>query len=186
MMLFTVISLALYKTFVLADRAIETLEGHVWNLQALRQTLESLRTDIESSFYTVDIDASRFKAQDRDVLGRQASAISMTTFAGMGVGHKDVSYYVVEKGKKLSLYKKITMPSGDSSAGETVEVEVIADIQEFTIEVFDTLAGVPVKSWDTALTGKMPSSVRVTITVPANNTPLTLSETVYPKINARL
>lgn len=190
--LLTVISLALYNTFVLTEKAIDTLQPNVWNMQQLRKALDSLRRDIESSFYTQDADASRFKVQDRDTLGRQTSSISMTTFAGAGAGQRNVSYNVMEKAeKKLSLYKIITQPPGNyhgNNSGKPVEVKLIDDITDFTVEVFssDIAAATPVKSWDTLLTAKMPSSVRITITIPAKGSPLTLTETVYPRINTRL
>ncbi|KWT92668.1 PulJ/GspJ family protein [Candidatus Magnetominusculus xianensis] len=190
--LLTIISLALFNTFKLTEKAIDTLQPNVWDMHELRKALDSLRRDIESSFYTQDSGASRFKVQDRDTLGRQTSSISMTTFAGAGVGHKDVSYYVVEKAeKKLSLYKKIKQPTGNNpgtNPEKAAEVELIGDITAFTVEVFssDMSAAAPVKSWDTLLTARMPSYVRITITIPAKGNPLTLSETVYPRINARL
>ncbi|MEO5359754.1 MAG: prepilin-type N-terminal cleavage/methylation domain-containing protein [Nitrospirota bacterium] len=183
--LLTIISLALLNTFKLTEKAIDTLQPNVWNMHELRKALDSLRRDIESSFYTQDSGASRFKVQDRDTLGRQTSSISMTTFAGAGAGHKDVSYYVVEKvEKKLSLYKKIKQSTG-TNPEKAAEVELIGNITDFTVEVFSSAAA-PVKSWDTLLTAKMPSYVRITITIPAKGNPLTLSETVYPRINTRL
>ncbi|MBF0345735.1 MAG: prepilin-type N-terminal cleavage/methylation domain-containing protein [Nitrospirae bacterium] len=183
--LFSVISLALYNTYFLSERAINGMDDYMWRLQESRELFESMRKEVESSFFSTNKDMGRFKVIDRDVNAAQTSGIYMTTFAGAGVGYKHVAYYVEEKDKQLFLYKNI-QPSGTNV--NPVKVEIVDNIRDFTVEVFDDSSAnkSAIRTWDTALNAKMPTSVRATLTIFLKNKTLTLSETFYPKIKRRL
>ncbi|MBF0565654.1 MAG: prepilin-type N-terminal cleavage/methylation domain-containing protein [Nitrospirae bacterium] len=231
--LFSVISLVLYNSFSLSDRAIRSVDGYVERLQEGRETLDALRREIESSFFTANKDLGRFKAIDRDVAGRQTSALVFTTFAAGGPGYGVVVYYVdeagkedtgdtkdakdtgndrdsvangagkgglsgfsppnVDTGKRLSLYK---MVQPNPMKKDTVVVEAVEDVKAFSIEVSDAgnngvgnKAGIDngggntgVKTWDTAVTGKMPVSVKITLTMALKDGDVPFTVTAYPKI----
>lgn len=245
--LFSVISLVLYNSFSLSDRAIRSVDGYVERLQEGRETLDALRREIESSFFTANKDIGRFKAIDRDVAGRQTSALVFTTFAAGGPGYGVVAYYVdeagkedtgdtkdardtgddgggaangagksglsgfsppdVDTGKRLSLYK---MVQPNPMKKDTVVVEAVEDVKSFSIEVSDggtvgnstvgssTVGGSTVgsstvgnnngggntgiKTWDTAVTGKMPVSVKITLTMALKDGDVPFTVIAYPKI----
>ncbi|MBF0608144.1 MAG: prepilin-type N-terminal cleavage/methylation domain-containing protein [Candidatus Magnetobacterium sp. LHC-1] len=199
--LFSVISLALYNTYFLSERAISGMDDYMWKLQESRELFETMRKEVESSFYSTNKDMGRFRVIDRDTRARQTSGIYMTTFAGAGTSYKHVAYYVEEqKNKKLALYKSV-QPSGANIP--PVKVEVVDNIRDFTVEVFDDSAAniepgaltllsqgrlapkVAVKTWDTVITARMPTYIRTTLTIYLRDAPLTLSETFYPRITRR-
>ncbi|MBF0317799.1 MAG: prepilin-type N-terminal cleavage/methylation domain-containing protein [Nitrospirae bacterium] len=182
--LFSVISLALYNTYFLSERAINGMDDYMWRLQESREFLETMRKEVESSFYATNKDMGRFKIIDRDFGARQTSGIYMTTFAGSGSGYKKVTYYVEERNKKLSLYKSV-QPAGANVT--PVKVEVVDNIRDFTVDVFDDGSAnkTALRTWDTALNARMPTRIRATLTICPRDTPLTLSETFYPKITGR-
>ncbi|MBF0537997.1 MAG: prepilin-type N-terminal cleavage/methylation domain-containing protein [Nitrospirae bacterium] len=200
--LFSVISLALYNTYFLSERAINGMDDYMWRLQESRELLETMRKEVESSFYAANKDMGRFKVIDRDINARQTSGIYMTTFAGAGTGYKNVTYYVEERDKQLYLYKDVK-PEGINI--NPVKVRVVDNIRDFTVEVFDdnsapsalrsdptpaTVRSDPinttaVRTWDTALNARMPTAIKTTLTIYLKDTPLTLSETFYPKIAKR-
>ncbi|MBF0336719.1 MAG: prepilin-type N-terminal cleavage/methylation domain-containing protein [Nitrospirae bacterium] len=191
--LFSVISLALYNTYFLSERAIGGMDDYMWKLQESRELFETMRKEVESSFYSTNKDMGRFRVIDRDIRAQQTSGIYMTTFAGAGTSYKHVAYYVEEQtNKKLSLYKSV-QPSGVNIP--PVKVEVVDNIRDFTVEVFDDSAAniepgvadpkVAVKTWDTVINARMPTYIRTTLTIYLRGAPLTLSETFYPRITRR-
>lgn len=152
---------ALYSTFFLSQKAIGVVDNSLLRLQESRGTLDTLKREIESVFYSPDRQYSIFKVDDRDFYGRQASEISFTTFSPLMPGLSIISYTLEEDGGKLTLRKKITsayFPSEDAKS-----VELIEDIESFTVEIRRN--GGWVRTWDSGLTNTFPSEVRITVTV---------------------
>ncbi len=139
--------------------------------------MDSLRKEIESTIYLKNSEYTNFKVVDRDEFGKQVSGLYLTTFAGFGNGFKSVAYYVNTEDEKLKLFKRIEPAFYEE---EAIDIEIIEEIDEFSIDVKNK--GVVTKTWDTELTKKLPESINVSITVVVREEEITLSETIYPKI----
>ncbi len=173
----SIILTALYSTFFMSVKAINRMDDYLIRLQEIREIMDSLRKEIESTIYLKDNEYTNFKVVDKDEFGKQVSGLYLTTFAGFGNGFKNVSYYVNSKDEKLKLFKTIEPAFTDE---EVIDIEIIEEIEEFNIDVNNK--GVVTKTWDTEFTKKLPQSIEVSITVVVREEEITLSETIYPKI----
>ncbi len=168
---------ALYSVFFMSLKAIDSMDGYAVRLQEAREMMDTLRKEIESVYYTQQGSMTGFRVIDRDDFDRQTSEISLTTFAVAGRGIKKVTYYVKKEDESLRLWKRIESPLEENNS---VEVEILEEIEEFSIVVQD--GDLSVKTWDTEFTNKIPESVSVRITIPVPQEKITFHETVYPKI----
>ncbi len=174
----SIILATLYSTFFMSTKVADEMDGYIIRLQEAREMMDSIRREIESSFYREKDDNTGFKVMDRDEFGRQTSSIYFTTFSGAGRGIKHIGYYVKKRDEKLILFKKI---ESVLKKKQPIEIEIIEDIEEFSIEVQDRNRSI--KTWDTTWTKKMPQSIKVRIMLSIGNEEITLYETVDPKIS---
>ena len=195
--IFSVISAALYSTFFLSQRAVESVGDSLQRLQESRAIIDSITREIESAFYPTDPSRTAggyyvFKLDDRDFYGKQASGIIFTTFSPRVNGLAKIHYDVVEHDGKLSLRKSIT--SAFSKSAEPAPMELMEDVESFTVEV--KYGDNWVKTWDSAMTNKIPDEVRVSLTMKpgkehaqeekASQPSLTISDVGKPKLNRTL
>ncbi len=178
--LFSFILTALYSVLSMSDKAISGNDDYMLRLQAAREVLNTMRMEIESTFYKPAGNITRFKVIDRDEYGLQRSSLHFTTIGGPGAGLRDVSYFIENDSGKAVLKKKISRVFLDS---EPVEVDVLEEVEEFSIDMLKKAGSV--KTWDTKLTNEIPDSLKITLTFLLKGKSLTLYESVFPKIDDR-
>ena len=195
--IFSVISAALYSTFFLSQRAVDAVDDSLQRLQESRAIIDTLTREIESALVPADPARTAtgyyvFKLSDRDFYGRQASELTLTCFSPRVNGLSKIHYDVVESDGKLSLRKSIA--SAFASKAEPAPLELMEDVESFTIEV--KYGDTWVKTWDSAMTKKIPDEVRVSLTMKpgkkrtqeekASQPGITISDIAKPKLNRTL
>ena len=195
--IFSVISAALYSTFFLSQKAVETVDDSLQRLQESRAIIDTITREIESSLYPTDPSRAAsgyyiFKVDDRDFYGKQASGITLTCFSPVVNGLAKIRYEVTEREGKLLLRKSIA--SAFSKTPEPAPPELMEDLDSFTVEV--RYGDKWVKAWDSAMTKSTPDEVRVSLTMKpgkeqapeekASPTTLTISDTAKPRLNRTL
>lgn len=118
------------------------------------------------------------KIEDRDIYGRQTSRFTLTAFSPRTAGVSLISYYVEEKEGQFILFKEMGNPYRPEN--KRTKVEIMEGITSFIVEVFHDNKWL--RTWDSAGTNTAPAEIRITITAPLKDRPLTLRETVRPKI----
>lgn len=158
----TFIVTALYATFFLSQKAIASIDDSLIRLQEARQAIDTLKREIESAMYNKDREYTLFKLEDRDFYGKSASRLTFTTFSPLIAGLAKISYTVEETEGRLILKK--SMNSAFNSKTKAKEVELIEDLQSFSIEI--KYKDSWIKTWDSTLTNSIPEEVRISITFP--------------------
>lgn len=153
---------ALYATFFLSQKAIASLDDSLIRLQEARQVIDTLKREIESAMYNKDREYTLFKLEDRDFYGKSASRLTFTTFSPLMAGLAKISYTVEETEGRLVLKKG--MNSAFDSKSKAKEIELIEDLQSFSVEI--KYRDSWVKTWDSSLTNSIPEEVRISITIP--------------------
>ena len=180
--LLSIILAAIYSTFFLSQKAIEGVDETLLKLQECRMTMDTMGREMDSILYSTVNKNSLFKIEDRDFFGKDASGVTFTSFSPLVPGLSVISYYVEEKDGVLSVFKKIKNVSDTSGAPEGIEV--IEKIEAFTVEVLND--GKWIRTWDTAVTGKIPERIRVTVKITMKDRPVVLYETATPRIGQPL
>lgn len=192
--IFSVIVAALYSTFFLSHRAVEAVDDSLLRLQESRAVIDTIKRELESALYRDnDKEHTVFKLADRDFYGRQASQIVFTCFSPLMNGLAKVSYEIEERDGTLSLKKKIA--SAFSKSAETKPLELIEDVESFTIEV--KYNDKWVKTWDSALANeRIPDEIRITLKIQpkkqgaggekSSSRVVTVSDVARPKIERTL
>jgi|Deesub1362A_J573_1020465.scaffolds.fasta_scaffold00013_174 prepilin-type N-terminal cleavage/methylation domain-containing protein len=168
----SIILTALYSTFFISQRAVAGVDESLLRLHEVRTALDIMRREIESA-------KSGIQIKDRDIYGRQASQITFTAFSSLMPGLSKISYYVEEKDGNLILFKKVTHPLAEEE--NTMEAEIVENIEEFSIQVRDKERWLGV--WNRP---EMPEELKITVTVPLRNKSITLFETVRPMIGSKI
>jgi general secretion pathway protein J len=144
------------------DRAAEGMEAR----RELGATLDLLRREISSAtYYAKDMQRLRFVVEDRDNFGRPASNLELTTLAppsGLSrpeSGIINVQYRMLEKDKQQMLTRR--EQDVFITAGSVPVYPQMEHLSSFLVECYDGSKWL--KSWDTALNGRLPAIVRITI-----------------------
>lgn len=187
--LLAIVLSALYSTFFLSHKAIVGLDESLIKLQECRNTVDMIGREAESLFrgqgYVAQGNYPFFKAEDRDIYGKQASRLTFTSFSPFSYGLSATSYYVEEKDGILTLYKKMDDPYRPADKNDTTKgVELIEGLASFTVEARDGENWL--KTWDTTQIGKLPDEIRITITTLIRNRPVSLFGTFKPRIGNSL
>lgn len=179
----SIVIAALYSTFSLSRRAVDAVDDSLIRIQESRAVLDTMKREIESALwkeksYTV------FKLDDRDFYGKQASQLLFTSFSPLLPGLAKITYTVEEKEGKLVLKKKVSSAIG--ARGETKSIELMEDMESFTIE-----AGYGdkwVKTWDSGAAGSIPDEIRISMKVSTKKEepPLTITEIARPRTGKTL
>ena len=156
---------ALYGTFFLSQKAIDSIDDSLIRLQAARTVVDNLKRELESACHFSGSEYPLFKLEDRDFYGRSASRITFTAFSPLTAGLAKVSYNVEENDGKLMLKKSIS--SAFPSKTKTKDVELIEDIHSFSIEV--KFRDKWVKTWDSKTTNGIPEDIRIAVTFFSKN-----------------
>jgi len=157
----SVVLAALYSAFLLADRALIQVDGSSLRLQESRAFVDTLKRELEAVRYSEDNSFCVFKMDDRDFYGRQTTSLTMTTTTPLMKGLAKINYAIEERDGRLVITK--SMVSAFSREAEETRVDLVEDIESFTLQAKyqDTW----VKTWDSSLSKKAPSEVKITLTM---------------------
>ena len=165
--LLVILTGALYGTYFSVTAAREKGGARIDARRELSTTLGTLHNEIASAFFSKNA-LLHFVVEDRDSFGKPASLLEFT-YVGpprlTPVPSSDltlVRYAVKEKEQVLSLTRESRDPYLDASV-KTLPYPVMDVIEGFQVECYDGTKWV--KSWDTALNGFLPKTVRVTLTL---------------------
>ena len=156
-----IIMTALYSTFFLSRKAVDAVDDSLLRLQESRALLDTIKREMESALYERVKPYTFFKLEDRDFYGKQASRVSFTSFSPLIPGLAKIDYSVEEDDGKLVLKKRIG--SAFTQAGEPKSVELMENLESFTVEV--RYGDKWVKTWDSAESNSMPEEIRVSVKV---------------------
>ena len=173
----TVVLGAVYSTFFLSHRAVDGLDDTMVKLQETRKTLDILRRELESVFYSERSEGSMLKIEDRDYYGKNATTISFTAFSNFRPGLSRITYRIREDDGKMTLMKNVKSPYMQTT---TEDVELIEDIGEFSAEV--RRQDQWIKTWDTEINRQVPDEIRITLSVPVKERQLAVFDTAKPRI----
>ncbi len=179
MVLLSIVLGAVYSTFFLAHKALDGMDESILKLRECRMFMDTIVRETDSLLagrkYSV------FKVEDRDIFGKETSRFTFTAFSPLVPGLSLISYYVDQRDGKLVLFKKL---GSVSSAAQGDPIELMDGIGSFTIEVRN--GDKWVKTWDFAETRRVPDEIRITLTVMIKDRPVSIYETVNPKIGRTL
>lgn len=165
--LLVVLTGALYGTYFSVTAARERGGARIEERRELSTTLARMHNEIASAFFNKSNKRLHFVVEDRDSFGKPSSVLQFTSVAPPRVDASPVSdltlvrYSVQEKDRVLTLSRE----SRDPYLGTNVKsypYPVMDEVDGFLVECYD--GGKWVKSWDTALNGFLPKSVRITVT----------------------
>jgi general secretion pathway protein J len=159
------ILVTLYSTFTLANRALFNVDQSLLKLQEARALVDTLKREIESTFYSKDISYCVFKMDDRDFYGRQTSSLTVTSSSPLIKGLANINYTVEERNGILVITK--SMVSALSQAAENNKMDLLEDIESFTLQAKYQNAWV--KTWDSSLTNTTPDEVKIILTMRMKN-----------------
>ena len=169
--LLVILAGALYGTFFSVVSARDKGGARMEGRREVSSTLGRLHNELASSFYLRSNKtgpALLFVVEDRDSFGKPASVLAFTTIAPPRVDPAPASdlllvrYNVQEKEGVLTLVRESRDPFIDTTV-KSYPYPLMDVVEGFLVECWDGAKWV--KSWDTALNGRMPDRVRVTITV---------------------
>ncbi|MHB8881351.1 MAG: PulJ/GspJ family protein [Thermodesulfovibrionales bacterium] len=177
---------ALYSTFFLSHKAITGVDESLLKLQEMRMFLDTISREIDS----LPADMNKFsvlKIEDRDIYGKQASRINFTSFSPMRPGLSLITYYIEDRAGSKTLFKKTVSAYTKEKveSNETNTAEMIEGIESFTIEVSNS-DKTWLRTWDTAETKRTPLEIRVSISAMIKDRPVSMYETIRPRIGKPL
>lgn len=176
--LLSIILGAAYGAFFASHKAMTGLDESLVRLQESRTALDVMGREIDSLKADSQNSLFKFKVEDRDFYGKQASRLTFTAFTPLSPGVSLISYYVEEKEGVLTLFKK--MDNAYRPNPNAKGVELIEGLESFSVEINDGTKWV--KTWDFSETNQAPLEIRLTITAKIRDTPVRFFDTVKPKI----
>ena len=159
---------ALYGTYFSVSAAREKGGVRIETRRELSSTLGNLHGEIASLYVNRLNKLVQFVVEDRDSFGKPASLLKFTTVAPPRLTPAPTSdltqlcYAVQEKEGVLTLTRESRDLYLDPSV-KTLPYPVMDVVEGFLVECYDGAKWV--RSWDTALNGRPPKSVRVTVTL---------------------
>lgn len=165
-----ILTAALYGSYFGVIRARDRASAGMESRRELGTTLDLIRREISSAPLIIPGTTDkrlRFVVEDRDNFGAPSSTLELTTLAPpAGQSRSEsgiviVTYRMTEKDKKRILTRQERdLFSEDGTASPYPQME---QISSFLVECYDGSKWV--KSWDSAINGTLPKSVRVTVQV---------------------
>ena len=181
-----ILTAALYGSYFGVLRARERASAGMESRRELGATLDLIRREVSSSLPVTAASEQlkpRFVVEDRDNFGAPASTLTLTTLAPpAGQSRSEsgivvVTYRMVEKDKKRILTRQERdLFSEDATVPAYPQME---QISSFLVECYDGSKWV--KSWDTAINGKRPAAVRVTVQVEEEGKPVEFTMLSAPR-----
>lgn len=180
-----ILSAALYGSYFGVIRARDRASAGMESRRELGATLDLIRREVSSARYSRTDKRLRFVVEDRDNFGAQSSTLELTTLAPPNVqirnesGIVAVTYRLAEKDKKRSLTRQERdLVSEEVTAPAYPQME---QISTFLVECYDGSKWV--KSWDSAINGALPKSVRVTVQVEEEGKKLEFTMLSTPRVS---
>lgn len=171
----SIVLAAIYNTFFLLQRAIDSSDETTTKLQEIRKAIDIIRCELESSVFEESIKDTQITIRDKDFYGKPASQVIFTTFSSLRPGLSKLTYYAEEKDRKLILYKKIESTLSDENDNTA---ELIEGIEGFLVEAkFDNKW---VKTWDSELSNKAPEQIRITFVIKIKDREIILTDIAKP------
>lgn len=180
-----ILSAALYGSYFGVMRARDRASSGMESRRELGATLDLIRREVSSALYNRSDKRLRFVVEDRDNFGAQSSTLELTTLAPPDwqtrseSGIVIVTYRMAEKDKKRSLTRQERdLVSEEATIPAYPQME---QISSFLVECYDGSKWV--KSWDTAINGGLPKSVRVTVQVEEEGKPVEFTMLSVPRVS---
>lgn len=181
-----ILSAALYGSYFGVLRARERASSGMESRRELGATLDLIRREVSSAMFNRSDKRLRFVVEDRDNFGAHSSTLEMTTLAPPAGDSRSesgiviVTYRMSEKNKKFTLVRQ----ERDLFSEETTipAYPQMEQISAFLVECYDGSKWV--KSWDTAINGAIPRSVRVTVQVEEEGKPVQFMVISAPRMSA--
>ena len=182
--LLAILSAALYGSYFGVIRARERASAGMESRRELGATLDLIRREVSSALFNRADKRLRFIVEDRDNFGSPSSTLELTTLAPPDLNSRResgiavVTYRMVEKNKKRTLTRRERdLFSEESALPAYPQMEEISSI---LVECYDGSKWV--KSWDTAINGALPESVKVTVTVEEDGKPVSFTMLSVPRV----
>lgn len=158
----SIILTALYSSFFMSKKAVDSLDDNLLRLQEMRMTLDVMRREVESVLFDSDKPYTIFKIENRDIYGRDSSSIMFTCFSPYAPGPLAVSYFTEGEENNPFVLRKRSRWIKDSERQDR-SLDILEDIESFIVEA--RYRGEWVKAWDSNLSHDVPEEVRFTIVV---------------------
>jgi general secretion pathway protein J len=171
----SIVLTALYGTFFLSSKAMEDMDESMTKLQESRKAIDILRRELEAAYYNDNNEKTFVKILDKDLYGKQATQLEFTAFTTIRPGLSKISYYMEEKDRKRTLFKKIGSSFGKEESEGT---DIIEDLEEFTIEA--KYQDKWVKTLDTGITKQIPDEIKISLSVMIKGRKVTLADMARP------
>ncbi len=181
--LLVIIAAALYGSYFTVIRGRDSATTGMESLRESAATLAQLRREIASALYRSGDKRLSFVVEDRDQFGKPASNLIFSTLGMTRPGEapssdlREVRYGIREKEGKLLLARGEKELFFDLEPQQYPQME---EIESFLVECEDS--GKWVRSWDTALNGKLPDAVRITLIVKDGDGTLPYRAFIRPRI----
>ena len=181
--LLVIVAAAIYGSYFTVLRGRDSATAGMESLRESAATLAQLRREISSALYKSGDKKLFFVVEDRDQFGKPASNLTFSTLEMTRTGDipssdlREVSYRTREKEGKLLLTRSEKELFFEYEAQEYPQME---ELEGFLVECNDN--GKWVRSWDTALNGKLPDAVRITLTVKDGDKTLPYRAVIRPRI----
>lgn len=187
LLMLVILAGALYGTYFSVTRASSAARERTGQLRDLRVTLDLLRRELSAAWYNSANTRLHFVVEDRDVFGKPASTLEFTAFTVPRQGSvpssdvMTVRYRPLERAENSLILSRQTWDLYlDSKTGP---YPLTGKIEGFLVECHDGETWL--KSWDTALNGRLPKAVRVTITVRDDTGPMSFNALVLPRVSGQ-
>lgn len=180
--LLSLLSAALYSTYFGLMKARESATAGMESRRDLRITLDLVRKEIASAFFNPNNKRLHFIVEDRDLFGKPASTLTLTTISVLGGDRpvsdlSEVKYSPLEREGKLSLTRQVR---DVYLVSRPIPYPQMDELEGFLLECFDGRQWI--KSWNTDLNGKLPKAVRVTIWFKEGEKTAAFSTVSTPKV----
>jgi general secretion pathway protein J len=186
LVLLVILGAALYGSYFSVMRGREAANREMEHLRELRVTLDQLRRELSSAFYSRENPRLHFVVEDRDYFGKPASTLDFTCITPPLESNLPVSdqvratYKAEEKENGLLLSRSVKdlyatldpLPYPQMNNLEGFLVECSADGTKW------------VRTWDTALNARMPGYIKVTLMVKEGEKTVGFSTIASPRIGS--
>lgn len=182
-----ILSTALYGSYFTVIRARERASAGMESRRELGATLDLMRREISSALYSRSDSQLHFVVEDRDNFGTPSSTLDLTTIAPPSgyqrpeSGIVTVQYRIAEKGKQRVLVRQERDLAFAVATDAAVYYPQMEQISSLLVECYDGSKWV--KSWDTAINGALPKSVRIVIEIEEEGKLLPFSVLAMPRVS---
>jgi general secretion pathway protein J len=182
-----ILSTALYGSYFTVIRTRDRASSGMEARRELGATLDLLRREIASARFIRTDKQLHFIVEDRDNFGVPSSTLDLTTIAPPSgyqraeSGIVSVQYRLAEKKTVRVLERQERDLVFISAADVVTYYPQMEQIKSFLVECYDGSKWV--KSWDTAINGTLPKSVRITIQIEEDGKPLEFSTITTPRVS---